>query len=302
MMVIANPRAGHGRGERSIRRLRDAIRRRGYDCTVVPTEHPGHATELARRAADAGDPRVIVMGGDGTISEVVNGLIGSDTELGIIPMGTGNDVARSLGIPRGRLEAALDLAVQGETRPIDVGRERDRHFISVLGVGFPAIVAEQANAFTRLHGSAAFFVAVYKGLHRLRPVPLKIRLDDRSLATVRPGKGRRPLWLPTRWIVAQTTPPAAELHADALTPPPPPPAPLPAPPRTRQARAARSACRSPSPIRGCPEAPRRCRPRFAHRASRSPRYDSGPTEASRTPRWWRRSPSSRTLLAKYLAT
>ncbi len=181
MMVIANPRAGHGRGERSIRRLRDAIRRRGYDCTVVPTEYPGHATELARRAAEAGEPRVIVMGGDGSISEVVNGLIGSDTELGIIPMGTGNDVARSLGIPRGRLEAALDLAVQGEARPIDVGRERDRHFISVLGVGFPAIVAEQANAFTRLHGSAAFFVAVYKGLHRLRPVPLKIRLDDRTL-------------------------------------------------------------------------------------------------------------------------
>lgn len=182
MMIIANPRAGHGRGERNVRRLREAIRRRGYDCTPVPTERPGHAMELARRAADAGHARVAVMGGDGTISEVVNGLVGSDTELGIVPMGTGNDVARSLRIPRGDLDAALDLAIQGETRPVDVGRERDRHFISVLGVGFPAIVADEANSFTRLRGSAAFFVAVYKALHRLRPIPLTIGLDERTLA------------------------------------------------------------------------------------------------------------------------
>jgi diacylglycerol kinase (ATP) len=181
MMIIANPRAGHGRGERSIRGLRDAIRRRGYDCTPVPTERPGHATELARRAAEAGEPRLIVMGGDGTISEVVNGLVGSETELGIVPMGTGNDVARSLRIPRGDLAAALDLAVQGETAPVDVGRERDRHFISVAGVGFPAIVADEANSFVRLHGSAAFFVAVYKALHRLRAFPFTLRLDDRTL-------------------------------------------------------------------------------------------------------------------------
>lgn len=183
MRIIANPRAGHGRGNRNLERLRDVIRRRGLDCVPVATERPGHATEIARAAAEAGEPRIAVLGGDGTISEVVNGLVGSSTALGIVPMGTGNDVARSLGIPRGDLAAALELALEGEPRPIDVGRERDRHFVSVLGLGFPSIVAAEANAIGWLRGSPAFFVAVYKALHRLRAVPLSIDLDDKTIET-----------------------------------------------------------------------------------------------------------------------
>lgn len=180
MMVIANPRAGRGRGLRNQERLGEAIRRRGIDCDVVGTCHPGHATDLARKAAEEGAPRIAVLGGDGTISEVVNGLVGSETALAILPMGTGNDVARSLRIPR-RLERALDLAIHGEPTPIDVGRERDRYFVSVLGVGFPSIVAAEANAIGWLHGSPAFFVAVYKALHRLRAMPLRIELDGETL-------------------------------------------------------------------------------------------------------------------------
>lgn len=179
MIVIANPCAGHGRGLRSLERLREAIRRRSLDLEVVPTERPGHATELAREAAGAGTERVAVMGGDGTIAEVANGLVGSGTALAVVPMGTGNDIARSLGIPRD-LDGALDVAVRGEVRSIDVGRERDRCFVSVLGVGFPSIVAAEANAIGWLRGSPAFFVAVYKALHRLRSVPLRIVLDGEA--------------------------------------------------------------------------------------------------------------------------
>ncbi len=182
MKIIANPRAGHGRGARNLSALQEAIRRGGYDCSVVATEHPGHATELARRLADAGEPRIAVFGGDGTIGESVDGLVGSETELAILPTGTGNDVARSLDIPRDDLARALDLAERGTARPIDVGRERDRHFVSVLGLGFPTDVADQANRIGWLHGSPAFFVAVYKALGRLRPVPLRIELDDRALS------------------------------------------------------------------------------------------------------------------------
>ncbi|MDX1660703.1 MAG: diacylglycerol kinase family lipid kinase [Gemmatimonadota bacterium] len=176
MMVIANPRAGRGRGLRNLERLREAIRRRGVDLDVVETHRPGHATEVAREAAERGDPRIAVLGGDGTISEVVNGLLESETALGILPMGTGNDVARSLAIPRD-LDRAIDLAVHGQPRAIDVGRERDRAFVSVLGVGFPSIVAAEANSIGWLRGSPAFFVAVYKALHRLRAIPFRIELD-----------------------------------------------------------------------------------------------------------------------------
>lgn len=182
MIVIANPCAGHGRGLRSLERLREAIRRRSLDLQVAPTEAPGHATALARAAAESGEPRIAVMGGDGTISEVANGLVESDTALAVVPMGTGNDIARSLGIPR-NLDAALDLALHGGARPIDVGRERDRCFVSVLGVGFPSIVAAEANSIRWLRGSPAFFVAVYKALHRLRARPLRIVLDGEARET-----------------------------------------------------------------------------------------------------------------------
>jgi diacylglycerol kinase (ATP) len=181
MMIIANPRAGHGSGAGNIEKLRHAIRRRGLDCTAVPTERPGHATELARRFASENGSRLGVMGGDGTISEVVQGLVGSDVELAVLSMGTGNDVARSLGLPLNDLEASLEIAMEGEARPIDVGRERDRHFISVLGIVFPALVADAANRMRFPRGSAAFFVAVYKALYRLRAVPLVIELDEGTL-------------------------------------------------------------------------------------------------------------------------
>jgi diacylglycerol kinase (ATP) len=181
MMIIANPRAGHGAGAGNIEKLRHVIRRRGLDGTAVPTERPGHATELARRFAATNGSRLGVMGGDGTISEVVQALVGTDVELAILSMGTGNDVARSLGLPLNDLDAALEIAFEGEAKPIDVGRDRDRHFISVLGVVFPALVAAEANRMRFPRGSAAFFVAVYKALHRLRAVPLVIELDEGTL-------------------------------------------------------------------------------------------------------------------------
>ncbi|MFN2383525.1 MAG: diacylglycerol kinase family protein [Gemmatimonadota bacterium] len=181
MVILSNPRAGHGSGGRRVEALRRGIEQRGLDCTVVCTERPGHATELARREVASGHPRFAVMGGDGTIAEVVNAIVGSDIELGVIAMGTGNDVARSLGLPINDLEAGLEVALTGASRPIDVGRERDRHFISVLGLGFPSVVAAATNTMTWLKGSPAFFVAVYQGLHRLRAIPMRITLDDRTI-------------------------------------------------------------------------------------------------------------------------
>ena len=181
MKIIANPRAGHGQGGKNVEQLRKTIRRHGLDCTPILTERPGHAGEIARELAAASEPRLAVMGGDGTIGEVVDAIVGSDTELAVLPTGTGNDVARSLGIPLRDLDAGLEIARTGAVRAIDVGRERDRHFISVLGIGFPAVVAAEANGITWIKGSPAFFVAVYKALHRMRPVPLVIELEDRTL-------------------------------------------------------------------------------------------------------------------------
>ena len=180
MKVIANPSAGFGRGRRCIRKLR----RRAHELRleIIETTGPGHATELAQKSIGTGARRLGVMGGDGTISEVVNATVGSLAELTILSVGTGNDIARSLGLPYNDLEASLSVAQNGEVEEIDVGVAGGRHFVSVLGVGFPAQVAAESNRLKWLKGHMSFAVAIYKALWRMEAIPLEIELDDRSLS------------------------------------------------------------------------------------------------------------------------
>lgn len=181
MRIIANPRAGRGRGAKELRQLKDLLRRENVPYSLVETQYPGHATELASQfAATEGHP-LVVMGGDGTISEVLNGILPSPVELGLISIGTGNDTARSLGLPYNNTAAALEVILSGAPRSIDVGWAEDRFFISTLGVGFPAAVAAAANQLTWLKGRAAFFGSFCKALSRLKAVPLVLTMDGRSL-------------------------------------------------------------------------------------------------------------------------
>ena len=90
---------------------------------LVTTQHPGHATELAQRLVEKGERRIIILGGDGTISEVVNATVNSEIELGIISVGTVNDLARSLGLPYNKPEKALEVILTGGPTEVDVGWE-----------------------------------------------------------------------------------------------------------------------------------------------------------------------------------
>jgi len=181
MKIIANPRAGHKRGARAIREFRLLLTAREINHELFETRHPGHATELARRLTEKGTRRIIILGGDGTISEVVNATVNTEVELGIISVGTGNDLARSLGLPYNKPEKALEVVLSGEPTKIDVGWEKDRCFISTLGIGFPAVIAHEANKMNYLKGSPAFFIATYKAINQLRSTPLRITLDDTIL-------------------------------------------------------------------------------------------------------------------------
>ncbi len=181
MKIIANPRAGHKRGARAIKELRLLLKAKEVKHELFETQYPGHATELAQRLIEKGAPRIIIFGGDGTISEVVNATVNSEIELGIISVGTGNDLARSLSLPYNKPEKALEVILTGGPTKIDVGWEQDRCFISTLGLGFPAIIAQEANKMKYLKGSPAFFIATYKAISRLRSVPVRITLDDAIL-------------------------------------------------------------------------------------------------------------------------
>lgn len=133
MLFIVNPISGHGRKKRIISQLVDA----GYK--VVCTEYAGHAEKLAREASEQ---VVVAVGGDGTVNEVARGIAGTGKTLGIIPCGSGDGLARHLGISH-YFNRALDTILKGKVSHLDAGTINGRMFFSVCGVGFDAVVSER---------------------------------------------------------------------------------------------------------------------------------------------------------------
>ncbi len=180
MKVIYNPTAGNGKSGRRLHLFQNSMKEAGLLAEMVPTERPGHAAELARQFCESGERRIVVMGGDGTIGEAVNGMVGGSTELGLVPLGTGNDLARSLGIKPNDVPSAVQVLATGQPESIDIGWERDRLFVLMAALGYPALVSEETNRMRRLKGSLAFFASVYKALRRMQTITVAMTLDSRT--------------------------------------------------------------------------------------------------------------------------
>ncbi len=143
--IVINPISGRGgdRGGKAARRRAFAESRAaaaGVDATVVMTERRGHARDLAQAFVDERCETVIAMGGDGTVNEVAQALVGTSTVLGILPCGSGDGLARGLGLPTD-LESAMRVALSSKLTAIDVGYAGDRLFLNIAGIGFDATVA-----------------------------------------------------------------------------------------------------------------------------------------------------------------
>ena len=189
---VVNLIAGRGRSARIWRRLAplvsDLAAGQGASYTVKFTEAPRHAEELAREAAGEGYDRVAVVGGDGTLNEVGNGLIGTDTALAIIPAGTANDITRTYPIPNDP-EGATRLAFEGRVGKIDVGLAETaqvrRYFINMFGAGFDAeaaaLVNELGPVVKRFGGSVAIPVCLVIALIRYRGPHVTLKVDDQVL-------------------------------------------------------------------------------------------------------------------------
>ena len=155
-MIIYNPRARATHAAR-LSQAADAklAGNGGYELKVPRS--PNEATSLARQAAQDGYDQVIAAGGDGTINAVVEGLVGSQTALGIVPLGTGNAAGSNLDLRAGDIAAAMDLIVQGNTRRVDLGRMNGCYFLTMGGVGLDAHVAHELHhAWKRRLGKIAF--------------------------------------------------------------------------------------------------------------------------------------------------
>jgi YegS/Rv2252/BmrU family lipid kinase len=197
-LFVVNPRAGGG-----VTALRwPAIAAHLTDLGVAVetrwTETPGEATAIARDAARSGERLVVAVGGDGTIHEVVNGLMAVEAvgrpELGILPCGTGGDLIRSLGIPRNPYEAARAFA-RHQTRAIDAGHVAfqgpdgqavERHFVNVAEAGVGGAIVERVNRTTKkLGGFATYLLGTLATVATYRPSEMAIALDDEPARSVR---------------------------------------------------------------------------------------------------------------------
>jgi len=145
--IIINPISGGARPGTAERRARiaiEAVERHGDRPEVFITERPGHAKDLALAAAARGMRLVIAWGGDGTINEVASALVFGDVPLAIVPAGSGNGLARELGVSW-RPARAIASALAAESRVVDVGEIAGRYFVNIAGIGFDAEVAERFN-------------------------------------------------------------------------------------------------------------------------------------------------------------
>jgi diacylglycerol kinase (ATP) len=145
---IFNPHSGSNRRNPYLReRAIEFIRQHGWDATVVPTERPRHATELARRAVDEGCGLVVAIGGDGTMNEVASALVGSTACFGLIPCGSGNGLGRHLGI-REPGRGAFRTLLEGQPLAIDTGMVNRDPFFCAAGAGFEALIASRFATLT----------------------------------------------------------------------------------------------------------------------------------------------------------
>ena len=179
--VLMNPVAGGAPPPDALRQrvalARQRLHAAGADGDVLVTAYPGHARELAADAAARGVDVVAAWGGDGTVNEVAGGLVHSGTALGIIPSGSGNGLARLLGIPA-RPAEAIDRLVRGTTRTIDAGTVDGRLFVNVAGVGFDAHIAALFAARTGARrGFLRYAGLVLRELRRYRGIEYRVALD-----------------------------------------------------------------------------------------------------------------------------
>lgn len=200
---VLNPVAGKGAARKAIHSLERLLEPLHQNVTLRYTERVGHATEIAREASTS---CVVAVGGDGTINEVVNGLIGSGKTLAAIPTGSGNDFVKSVGIPK-NLAAALNIVLNGIERKVDAGKVScgrltdgsivyapERYFLNGVGIGFDGHVAWRVSKTKHLRGTLAYFAAVIRTLGEYRAPKFRISIDDRIITgkklMIATGNGR----------------------------------------------------------------------------------------------------------------
>ena len=175
VLFIVNPVSGKGKKEDIELQVRENLDKSGFEFEIMESTHPGHAIELSKNAADNGYQIVVAVGGDGTVNEVGQALVGTNTALAIIPTGSGNGLARHLKIPF-NVAKAIRIINRCKIIKIDTGTLNEKAFLSVAGIGYDAYVARKfAKAGKR--GFSTYFRIVSREYSMYRPRKYNISTD-----------------------------------------------------------------------------------------------------------------------------
>jgi diacylglycerol kinase (ATP) len=180
--VVFNPHSGKGRGAQFVAPVLQGL------SSAKRLEHgltrgPGDEARLAEDAVRRGFRRIVAVGGDGTWSNVGNAILrtGVPATLGLVPGGTGCDLAKTLGIPPRDVAACCRIVLEGATRTIDVGRVEDKYFLNIAGFGYDVAVLEDSWNVGYLEGGLLYLYCALRQLHAYRGFPLEAEADGRAL-------------------------------------------------------------------------------------------------------------------------
>jgi len=174
--VIINPKSGTSSKQALPDKIRKELSSDSYDLEIFFTEYAGHGCEIAKQAIDDKIDYVIAIGGDGTVNEIARTLVGSNTVLGIVPLGSGNGLARDLHVPL-NLKKALTIVKEENVIDIDYGMANERIFFCTFGMGFDALVSEQAAKANR-RGSLMYFRTMLETFISQKPEHYKITCPE----------------------------------------------------------------------------------------------------------------------------
>ncbi len=191
-LLILNPMAGRGKGQRLYPQIERWLHAQLGEVDVQLTRYSGHARELAAQFRDAYDV-LIAAGGDGTVHEVVNGMMGGKATLAVIPIGSGNDFVKMLHLPLEPQEAIRVIA-RNQRMKVDVGKVGDRYFPNGLGIGFDAWVVRESKKVKHLRGFLIYLYSVLKTtfLYRNQRVLLEVdgKRSEHDIFLIAVGNGK----------------------------------------------------------------------------------------------------------------
>lgn len=181
-MIIINPAAGKGQSKNYIGKIKEEFERANLSYKIKISNRVGNVTELASEGVKLGFNEIVAVGGDGTVIEALNGIVGTDTKLGIIPAGTGNDFIRSVGIEK-NFDKALEIVIEGEYNAVDIGEVNGHYFLNVVSFGIDGEVVKFMEKIKNvISGPASYYLSSLKAIATYKPRKISINIDGMELS------------------------------------------------------------------------------------------------------------------------